>query len=62
MFQPNKKFQKEYDRIWKENPESANLFLLLAELADKKGLVENDSEELASLFDTRFNDPGEYAL
>lgn len=62
VFRPNKKFKKRYDKIFKDAPESANLFLLLAELADGKGQVKTDPEELAELMADRFNDPGEYAL
>jgi hypothetical protein len=62
MFQPNKKFRKEYDRIFQEDPEAANLFLLLAELSDEKAQVQTDPDELAKLLAARFNDPKEYAL
>jgi len=62
MFQPNKKFRKEYDRIFKKDPEAANILLLLTELADKKGQIETDPGELARLLAARFNDPKEYAL
>ncbi len=62
MFEPNKQFRRKYDSIYKKDPGAANLFLLLAELADEKGQVETDPQELAILFDARFNDPKEYAL
>jgi hypothetical protein len=62
MFQANRRFRREYDRIFKEDPEGANLFLLLAELADEKGQVETDPQELAKLISVRFKDPKEYAL
>ena len=62
MFVPNRKFRKKYDHIWKKDPESANLFLLLAEIANEKGQVKTDPDELTTLFNARFNDPGEYAL
>lgn len=61
-FTPNRKFKKRYDKIFKKNPEAANLFLLLAELADEKGQVATNEEDLAELMAVRFEDPGEYAL
>lgn len=54
MFHPNRKFRKEYDQIFKENPEAANLFLLLCELADEQGQVQTDEKELAQLMTARF--------
>ncbi len=61
-FKPNRKFKKDYDRIFQRNPEAANLYLLLCELADKKGRVISDEAKLARLMAERFRDPGEYAL
>jgi len=68
-FKPNRKFKKEYDRLFKQNPIGANVFLLLAELADNKGRIKiqgsNEKEvgqELTRLMEARFNDPMEYAL
>ena len=68
-FKPNRKFKKEYDRLFKQDPVGANIFLLLAELADDKGRVKvqgsNEKEvakELSRLMDARFNDPAEYAI
>jgi len=58
----NNKFRKKYDRIFRDNPEAANLFLLLCELADEKGQVVTNEEEIAMLMAARFNDPAEYAL
>lgn len=62
MFNPNHHFRKEYDRIFKENPEAANLFLLLCELANERGQIKTDEKELAELMAIRFEDPKEYAL
>lgn len=61
-FNPNRKFKKEYDRIFRQDPEAANLFLLLCELANEKGEVVSNEEELAILMDARFNDYREYQL
>lgn len=61
-FVPNRRFRRKYNRLFKRDPEAANLFLLLCELADKKGQVETNEKELAELMAARFNDPGEYAL
>lgn len=58
----NKKIKKNYDRIFQTNPEAANLFLLLCELADKRGRVIASEAELASLMAERFPDPREYAF
>jgi hypothetical protein len=62
MFMPNRKFKRKYDKIFKKDPEAANLWLLLCELADQKGQFKTSPEELAILFAARFNDPKEYAL
>jgi hypothetical protein len=61
-FTPNKKFKKDYDRLFKQDPLAANTFLLICELADEKGQVKTSPEELAILFATRFEDPEGYAL
>ena len=62
MFWPNKRFRKKYDKLFKKDPEQANLFLLLCELADEKGKTKTDPTELAELFAARFNDPKGYSL
>lgn len=68
-FKPNRAFKTEYNRLFKNDPIAANIFLLLAELADEKGQVkilgtteEEISEEISKLIAARFNDPEEYAL
>ena len=61
-FKPNKKFKRHYDRIFKQEPVMANLFLLLCELADERGQVKIDEQELAELMAARFEDPRKYAL
>lgn len=62
VFTPNKKFRKDYHRLFKRDREAANLFLLVCELADQKGQFETSEKELAELMAKRFKDPGEYAL
>lgn len=68
-FKPNRKFKKEYDKIFKGDPLAANTFLLLCELANEKGQVKLSGtsegevgEEVQKLLIARFNDPEEYAL
>ncbi|PKN64114.1 MAG: hypothetical protein CVU57_16195 [Deltaproteobacteria bacterium HGW-Deltaproteobacteria-15] len=61
-FTLNRRFRRKYDRIFRESPEAANLFLLLAELADERGQVKTDPTELAELMAQRFEDPRRYAL
>ena len=61
-FKPNRRFKKEYDQLFRMDPITANLFLLMCELADEKGQVQVIEEELAVLMNVRFNDPKEYAL
>ena len=61
-FKPNRKFRKDYDRLFKKDPMGANMFLLLCELANQKGQVTTSEQEIAELMAARFNDPEEYAL
>lgn len=61
-FIPNRKFRRKYNKLFKHDPDEANLLLLLCELANENGQVKSKPEELMVLFDARFNDPGEYAL
>jgi hypothetical protein len=62
VFNPNRKFKKDYDRLFKKDPMGANMFLLLCEIADDKGQVATNENEIAELMAARFNDPEEYAL
>ena len=61
-FVPNRRFKRKYKRLFKKDPLAANTFLLLCELADEKGQIETNEQELADLITARFNDPEEYAL
>jgi hypothetical protein len=60
QFRPNRAFRRKYNTIFKKDPAAANLFLLLAELADDEGRVvtaEPSAETLAFLMNRRFKDP-----
>jgi hypothetical protein len=62
-FKPNRKFRQEYRKLFKEDPLTANTFLLLAELADEKGQVTiQGPEQLTDLLMIRFEDPMRWAL
>ncbi|PIP07074.1 MAG: hypothetical protein COX51_07455 [Syntrophobacteraceae bacterium CG23_combo_of_CG06-09_8_20_14_all_50_8] len=61
-FTPNHHFRREYERLFKKDPLGANVFLLLAELADEKGQVQTSEKELADLIAARFDDPRAYQL
>ena len=64
-FKANKKFKREYDRLFRRDPLAANIHLLLCELANEKGQVRfgaNPEEEIQTLLATRFEDPRGYAL
>ena len=66
MFVQNRKFKRDYDRLFKKDPAAANVLLLLAELADGKGQVIFDTpapeEEIQRLLAARFSDPRAYQL
>ena len=61
-FAQNNAFRRLYNRIYKQDPAAANLFLLLAELADDSRQVETTPEELAQLMAVRFRDSEAYQL
>ena len=65
MFVPNRHFRRDYNRIFRRDPVAANVFLLLAELADEKGRVHlgpNPEAEIADLMAARFDNPHTYQL
>jgi hypothetical protein len=62
MFKPNRRFKRDYNHLFRKDPAAANVFLLLAELADEKGQVTTDEKELANLMAARFDDPRRYSL
>ena len=61
-FKSNGKFKRKYERLFFQNPLGANMFLLIAELANDKGRVKTSEEEIAVLFNARFDDPKAYQL
>jgi hypothetical protein len=65
-FTPNRHFRREYDRIFKKDPLAANVFLLLAELANERGEVQFETPlpeaEIQRLMAARFEDPRSYSL
>jgi hypothetical protein len=61
----NRNFRRDYDRIFKKDPAAANVFLLLAELANEDGAVRFTARpelELQKLMSARFTDPKAYHL
>lgn len=61
----NRKARRKYNKLFRKDPITANLWLLLLELSSKGVVVfenENREENLQRLMAARFNDPGEYAL
>ncbi len=65
-FNHNRKFRRDYDSIFRKDPAAANVFLLLAELADENGRVvfntPTPESEIARLMTARFNDCRAYQL
>ena len=62
-FKPNRKFKRKYNRIFKRDPQAANLFLLLCEMSNKRGkVIIQDESQLAELMALRFEDTKKYAL
>ena len=62
---PSRKIRRAYDRLFRRDPATANVFLLLAELADKKGQVRlgpYPETEIADLMAARFDNPRAYQL
>ncbi|NPU86364.1 MAG: hypothetical protein HPY65_17940 [Syntrophaceae bacterium] len=66
MFKPNRKFRRDYDRMFKKDPQAANMLLMLCELANENGEVVMDGpcpeEEIARLMSVRFPNPRRYSL
>jgi len=64
-FTPNRRFKRDYDRLFQKNPVAANLLLLLSELSDEQGRVYFSSMpevEIQKLLLARFDDPMAYQL
>ncbi len=66
MFKANRRFKRDYDHLFKKDPAVANVFLLLAELADEKGEIKFETPfpetEIQCLMASRFDDPKAYQL
>ena len=66
MFTPNRKFRRDYDRMFRKNPAAANMYYLLTEIADEKGQVTfswpSSEEEIQRLMTARFSNPRAYQL
>jgi hypothetical protein len=61
----NKKIKRKYDFLFRRDPVTANVFLLLCELANEKGQVRFGpcpEEEIQQLMIARFEDPRAYQL
>jgi hypothetical protein len=64
-FTPNRRFRRDYDRLFKKDPMAANVMLLLFELADEQGQVCLDlvpETEIKRIMMARFEDPRAYQL
>lgn len=59
---PTRDWRAEYNRLFHINPMTANVFLLLTELANERGCVEVSEADLARLMAARFEDPQAWAL
>jgi len=66
MLRSNRKFKRDYDRIYRKDPTTANVLLLLAELANDKGEVSFETPfpeaEIQRLMIARFDNPLAYQL
>ena len=66
MFTPNRRFHRAYDRLFRKDPVGANIFLLLAEMANEHGEIRLQAPspeiEIQRLLDVRFDDPRVYQL
>jgi len=67
-YNSNKAFKKDYDKLFKEDPITANLLLLFIDIADDNGqfelpnnVIERDTM-LTNLLNARFEDPEQYQL
>jgi hypothetical protein len=62
-FTPSRHFLRDYNRLFKKDPASANVFLLLCELADEKGKVRLGpcpEAKIQQLMAARFDNPRTY--
>lgn len=60
-FTRSRRFRRDYERLFKQDPAAANVMLLLCELADEKGQVRFETPfpevEIQRLMAARFTDP-----
>ncbi len=64
-FRPNRRFRRDYDRAFRKDPLTANVLLLLAELAAENGEVRLGpipEREIQRLMVARFQDPRAYQI
>lgn len=64
-FTPGRKFKRHYNRLFQKDPLGANVFFLLAELANERGDVRLGpipEAEIALLMAVRFDDCRAYQL
>lgn len=65
-FTSSRRFRRDYDRLFRKDPAAANVFLLMAELADERGEVRFDNPdpalEIQRLLAARFDDCRAYQL
>jgi hypothetical protein len=61
-FKPNRKFRRDYDRLYRKDPLGANTFLLLCELDDGSGQIKTSTEEIAVFLAARFENPEAYQI
>jgi len=64
-FIPSRRFRRRYDQIFGYSPLAANIFLLMAELANVRGDVHMGpcpEQDIQRLMLARFNDPRAYQL
>ena len=65
-FTPGRKFKRHYDRLFRKDPLGANVFLLLAELANEHGEIRLEAPspeiEIQRLLEARFDNPRAYQL
>jgi hypothetical protein len=61
MFTPNRRFRRAYNRLFRKNPVGANIFFMLAELANEHGEIRLEAPspeiEIQRLLAARFDDP-----
>lgn len=66
MFTSNRRFRRAYERLFRNDPVGANIFLMLAGLVNEHGEIRLEASspeiEIQRLLEARFDDPREYQL